>query len=129
MKDYRNFSIATYMYAYYAARATDEEIRSSMERYLAYLPLKKVYIENHRATTDVPVERLRQIRAIVEEYGVTASGGITRTGPGAAWASSAWRPPAWSREAVSPPPSWVCGRTGRSPDTRPSPTPAMPGGP
>ena len=79
MKDYRNFSIATYMYAYYAARATDEEIRSSMERYLAYLPLKKVYIENHRATTDVPVERLRQIRAIVEEYGVTASGGITST--------------------------------------------------
>ena len=79
MKDYRNFSIASYMYAYYAAEASDDEIRQGMERYLACLPLTKVYVENHRATTDVPPERLKQIRGILEGYGVRVSGGITST--------------------------------------------------
>ena len=80
MKDYGHFSIASYMFAYYAAEAGDSEIREGMETYLRYLPLKKVYVENHRAATDVPVKRLKEIKAILEEYGVTVSGGITSTG-------------------------------------------------
>ncbi len=80
MENYRNFSIASYMFAYYAASAPDAEIRRGLEKYLAAVPLGKVYVENHRAAADVPVGRLRQIKAIVEEYDLTASGGITSTG-------------------------------------------------
>lgn len=79
MEAYRNFSIASFMFAYYAAKVTDEELRQGLERYLSVIPLRKVYVENHRANTDVPVERLRQIKAILEEYGMAASGGITAT--------------------------------------------------
>ena len=79
MEPYRNFSIASYMFAYYAAKADDAQIRSDMETYLRYLPLRKVYLENHRATTDIPVKRLKEIKAILEEYGVKVSGGITST--------------------------------------------------
>ncbi len=79
MKDYRHFSVASYMFAYYAAKADDAQIREGMEAYLRCLPLKKVYLENHRAETDVPVKRLREIKAVLEEYGVQVSGGITST--------------------------------------------------
>ena len=79
MNGYSNFSLASYMFAYYAARVTDEELRQGMETYLRNVPLKKVYVENHRATTDVPVRRLREIRSIIESYGVQVSGGITST--------------------------------------------------
>ena len=79
MESYRHFSIASYMFAYYAAKATDDDIRRGMETYLRHIPLKKVYVENHRATTDVPVQRLKEIKAIIEEYGVAVSGGITST--------------------------------------------------
>lgn len=79
MDGYRHFSLASYMFAYYAAKASDDEIRAGMETYLRYLPLRKVYLENHRATTDIPVKRLREIKGILEEYGVRVSGGITST--------------------------------------------------
>jgi len=79
MKQYRHFSVASYMYAYYAATATDTQIREGIETYLRYLPLCKVYLENHRATTDIPVSRLREIKTILEEYGLKVSGGITST--------------------------------------------------
>ena len=80
MEAYRHFSIASYMFAYYAAEATDEQIRRDAETYLRCIPLKKVYVENHRACTDVPPERLRQIKAILSEYGLTVSGGRIHTG-------------------------------------------------
>ena len=79
MERYRHFEIASYMFAYYGANATDAQLRTGMETYLRYLPLSKVYVENHRATTDIPVARLREIKAILEEYGVRVSGGITST--------------------------------------------------
>lgn len=80
MNHYHNFRIASYMYAYYAAEAEDAKIREDMEKYLKYLPLDKVYVENHRGLVDVPVKRLREIKAILEEYGVKVPGGITSTG-------------------------------------------------
>lgn len=79
MENYRHFSIASYMYAYTAARAEDGEIRRGIETYLQHLPLREIYVENHRALTDVPVKRLKEIKAIIEEYGIQASGGITST--------------------------------------------------
>lgn len=79
MVPYRNFSLASYMFAYYAAQAGDEEIRKGIETYLRYLPLRKVYLENHRAAVDVPVGRLKEIKAIIGEYGIKVSGGITST--------------------------------------------------
>ena len=51
MENYRHFSIASYMYAYTVARAEDGEIRRGIETYLQHLPLRKIYVENHRATT------------------------------------------------------------------------------
>ncbi len=80
MTDYRSFSVASYMFAYYAAEADDQTIRQGVETYLRHLPLKKVYVENHRAATDVPVKRLREIKGLLEEYGLQVSGGITSTG-------------------------------------------------
>ena len=79
MEAYRNFSVASYMFAYYAAKAADREIREGMDTYLRCLPLDHVYVENHRGTTDIPVPRLKEIKALLEEYGVKVSGGITST--------------------------------------------------
>ena len=79
MEPYQHFSLASYMYAYYIADKTDEELRQGVETYLRAVPLKKVYVENHRATTDIPVERLRGIRKILESYGLETAGGITST--------------------------------------------------
>ncbi|MBO4887732.1 MAG: hypothetical protein J5589_05410 [Firmicutes bacterium] len=79
MLPYRHFSLASYMFAYYTAKVTDDEIRDGVEWYLKYVPLKKIYVENHRSTVDVPVSRLREIKAILEEYGLKVSGGITST--------------------------------------------------
>ncbi|MBR2822116.1 MAG: hypothetical protein IKE24_00285 [Clostridia bacterium] len=79
MNAYRNFSIASYMYAYYVKDATDRQIREGVEEYLRCLPLSKVYVENHRATVDIPVERLKEVKALLEEYGLQVSGGITST--------------------------------------------------
>ncbi len=79
MENYRHFSIASYMFAYYAAEADNERLRRDTETYLRSLPLRKVYVENHRARTDVPVSRLREIKAVLEEYGLQVSGGITST--------------------------------------------------
>ena len=59
MNHYRNFNIASYMYAYYAAEASDEQIKKELEKYLHYIPLSKIYVENHRGAVDVPPERLR----------------------------------------------------------------------
>lgn len=80
MNHYGNFGIASYMYAYYAAEASDEQIKKGLEKYLHYIPLSKVYVENHRGAVDVPIERLREIKALIESYGIRVSGGITSTG-------------------------------------------------
>ncbi|MBR3642570.1 MAG: hypothetical protein IKN57_03585 [Parasporobacterium sp.] len=79
MEKYKHFQLASYMYAYYAAEADDEQIREGIRTYQKYLPLTKVYLENHRATTDVPVRRLKEIKSILEGSGIKVSGGITST--------------------------------------------------
>ena len=53
MEPYRHFTIASYMFAYYAAKVSDDEIRRGVSQYLQHVPLKKVYLESHRGTVDV----------------------------------------------------------------------------
>ena len=77
MQPYRHFNLASYMLAYYTAEVTDEELKRGVEWYLKNIPLKKIYVENHRSTVDVPVKRLREIKSLLESYGLTVSGGIS----------------------------------------------------
>ena len=79
MEACKNFKVAAYVYAYYLKDATDEDIRRDLDFYKQYINLDKVYIENHRGIVDIPVKRLKEVRAIFEENGIEASGGITST--------------------------------------------------
>lgn len=78
-KKYENFRLASYVYAYYLANVSDEELQADIDSFLAYAPLEKVYLENHRANTDVSKERMQEIKAIFEKNGIQCSGGITST--------------------------------------------------
>ena len=60
MKPYQNFQVAAYVYAYYLKDADDATIQKGIDFYRQYIDLRKVYVENHRGTVDIPVERLRQ---------------------------------------------------------------------
>ena len=79
MKPYHHFRLASYVYAYFVAEADDDAIRRIIDYYARHVHLDKVYIENHRAMTDIPTERLRQVKALFEKNGIQASGGITAT--------------------------------------------------
>ncbi|MCQ2445386.1 MAG: hypothetical protein MJ141_00685, partial [Clostridia bacterium] len=79
MQPYKNFKLASYVFAYYLARATDEEIQKGIDYFKQYAPLNKVYIENHRGKVDIPQKRLREVKALFEKNGIETSGGITST--------------------------------------------------
>lgn len=79
MKPYKHFRLAAYAYAYYLAEADDQSIQKTIDYYRHFVHLDKVYLENHRAATDVPVQRLREIKALFEQNGIEVSGGITST--------------------------------------------------
>ena len=78
-KSYRNFRVATYVWAYYLDTVTDEQLQKDIDEILTYIPMEKVYLENHRATVDIPVERMRHFKEIFERNGIIVSGGITST--------------------------------------------------
>lgn len=80
LQPYRNFKIAAYAYAYYLNSADDAEIQRAIDYYRQYMHLDKVYLENHRSVVDVPVQRMREVKALFEKNGIRASGGITSTG-------------------------------------------------
>lgn len=79
MKSYENFSLAAYVYAYYLDGITEEKLRRDLDFYSKYLPLRKAYLECHRALVDIPVETLKMAKRVFEEYGVITSGGFTTT--------------------------------------------------
>ena len=79
MKPYRNFQLASYVYAYYLDGITPEKLREDLAFYQAHVPLKKVYLETHRALVDIPEEQMRRCRAVFEESGIEVAGGITCT--------------------------------------------------
>lgn len=78
-KNYENFRLASYVFAYYLDQISDEQLQADIDSFLAYAPLEKVYLENHRANTDIPQKRMREIKAIFEKNGIQCSGGITST--------------------------------------------------
>lgn len=79
MKGYDNFTLSTYVWAYYLNRADEEKMRADLETALEKAPIKKVYIENHRGRSDVPPEKLKIAKKIFEEKGIVCAGGITST--------------------------------------------------
>lgn len=79
MEAYKNFQVAAYVFAYYLHRADDAEIQRGIDFYRQYIPLKKVYIENHRGRVDIPPQRLSEVKALFEKNGIETSGGITAT--------------------------------------------------
>ena len=79
MEAYKNFQVAAYVFAYYLAKADDAEIQRGIDFYRQYIPLKKVYIENHRGKVDISPQRLREVKALFEKNGIETSGGITST--------------------------------------------------
>lgn len=78
-KNYENFRLASYVFAYYLDQISDEQLQADIDSFLAYAPLEKVYLENHRANTDIPQKRMREIKAVFEKNGIQCSGGITST--------------------------------------------------
>lgn len=79
IEPYKNFQVASYVNAYYTSKISDEQLGKDIEKFLYYVPLKKVYIENHRGLVDVPKERMVELKKIYESYGIEVSGGITAT--------------------------------------------------
>ncbi len=80
MKDYKNFQVASYVYAYYLDRADEQEIQYGIDYFNRYIPLKKVYLETHRGLVRVPREKMEKAIAVYQKNGIEVSGGITSTG-------------------------------------------------
>ena len=79
MEYYKNFQLAGYVWAYWLDRVGEDEIRESIETLTKKMPLKKVYLENHRGLVDVPQVKMRVAKKVFEEYGIETAGGITTT--------------------------------------------------
>ncbi len=80
MKAYKNFNVAAYVYAYYLDKADESEIQRGIDYFNKYIPLSKVYLETHRATTDIPLEKMKRAIEVFKRNGIAVSGGITSTG-------------------------------------------------
>lgn len=79
MEKYRNFRLSAYLFAHYLDRADEKDIQEKIDFYKRYVNLDKVYIENHRSNIDIPVEKLKKVKALFEKNGIEAAGGITST--------------------------------------------------
>ena len=79
MEGYKNFKVAAYVFAYYLAEASEEEILQGIEFFKQSIHLDKVYLENHRSVVDIPVEKMRKVKKLFQDNGIETSGGITST--------------------------------------------------
>jgi len=79
MEGYRNFKVAAYVFAYYLAEASEEEILQGINFFKNSIHLDKVYLENHRSVVDIPVEKMRKVKKLFNDNGIETSGGITST--------------------------------------------------
>jgi len=79
MEKYKNFKLASYVYAYYLERVTPEKLQADIDFFKKYVPLNKVYLETHRALTDIPEENMKTFIKIFRDNGIEVSGGITTT--------------------------------------------------
>ena len=76
---FKNFKLASYLRAYDINEMTDEELGMKIDEFKSKIHIDKVYIENHRGSITIPVERLKSVKAIVESRNLIAAGGITCT--------------------------------------------------
>ncbi|MDR0289818.1 MAG: hypothetical protein LBI06_02675 [Treponema sp.] len=74
-----DFGIATYLFAAAIEKASLDDIRHGIEFFEKFCPLDKAYIEPHRGNVDVSPEKIRAVKALFEEHGIEAAGGITTT--------------------------------------------------
>lgn len=79
MEAYKNFKVASYVFAYYLNKADDAEIQRGIDYFKEHMHLDKVYLENHRGVVDITPERMREVKVIFEKNGIETSGGITST--------------------------------------------------
>jgi len=79
VEHYKNFKLASYVYAYYLEGKSAQQIQSDIDFYKKHVRLNKVYLETHRALVDIPREQMLMAKAIFEENGFEVSGGITTT--------------------------------------------------
>lgn len=79
MQHYKNFKIASYVRGEFLAQAEIPEIEEGIRYFSRYLPLDKVYLDTHRETFDVPVEKMKKVKALFESAGIQTSGAITST--------------------------------------------------
>lgn len=80
MENFKNFGIGSIVWAYYLKDADEETMQKDIDCFRSYIPLNKVYLENHRGLIDVPKEKIRLAREVFERNGIKASGCITSTG-------------------------------------------------
>ncbi|MDR0442776.1 MAG: hypothetical protein LBH44_05140 [Treponema sp.] len=73
------FKMAAYLFASGIEKASLDELRRGIEFFEKYCPLDKVYIEPYRSNVEVSAEKIRAVKALFEEYGIEAAGGITTT--------------------------------------------------
>ena len=79
MQKYRNFQLASYIWAYYLSHNDEAQLRKDVDRMLSQAPVSKIYIENHRGRVDIGTDKLRAVKKVLEEYGIKTAGGITAT--------------------------------------------------
>jgi hypothetical protein len=79
MRNKYEFSVATYLVAAGIENASLDDIRAGIDFFEKYCPLDKVYIEPYRSNVHVSDEKIRAVKALFEERGIEAAGGITTT--------------------------------------------------
>lgn len=79
MQHYKNFQIASYVRGEFLAQAEISEIEEGIRYFSRYLPLDKVYLDTHRETFDVPVEKMKKVKELFESAGIRTAGAITST--------------------------------------------------
>ena len=76
---YKNFKTAVYLPAWIIERLDSDKLASDYEFMERYIGVDKVYIETHRDTKDIPIEKIQMAKEFLESKGVEVAGGITLT--------------------------------------------------
>ncbi len=79
MEKFKNFKLASLVYAYYLNGKSEEQLQADIDFYQTYMPLNKAYIENHRGLIEIPDEQLQMVKRVFQRNGIETSGCITTT--------------------------------------------------
>ena len=79
MEKFKNFKLASLVYAYYLDGKSEEQLQADIDFYQTYMPLNKAYIENHRGLIEIPDEQLQMVKRVFQRNGIETSGCITTT--------------------------------------------------